>query len=177
MARSQKSKLDHWLGGTKEHESKAQPGPAIQPGRPKCPGHLCAAARIEFKRVSKLLGARGTETPGDQACLVLYSEIYSRWCQAKKSLESEGLQIDVVVLDSRGDPHTVRKLHPLLKVIEYCEGRLTTLTRVLGLTPVDRHHVKPLSPTEDRKHHKPGSLGWAMEQTDLEEEAENEIPS
>jgi phage terminase small subunit len=53
--------------------------------------------------------------------------------------------------------HIVRRLNPLLKVAEHCEGRLLALAKSLGLTPKDRDSVKPTRPNGDEEII-PGSL-------------------
>jgi len=135
--------------GTK---SQAKPySPEIEAGRPRAPKHLCSDALVEFKRVSKILGKRKTETAGDFATLAVYSEVYSRWVAAKKLLAAEGLQIDVTVLDSNGAPHTNRKLNPLIGVVERCERNVLALASAMGLTPATREKVKPARHTEPPK--------------------------
>lgn len=125
------------------------PESVIESGRPKPPSHLCPDALVEFHRVSKILGKRKTETPGDYAALSVYCECYSRWVKAKHTLAAQGLQIEVTVLDSNGAAHTNTKLNSLLRVVENCESRLLALAKSLGLTPDTREKVKPA------KHKKP----------------------
>jgi P27 family predicted phage terminase small subunit len=128
--------------GTKSKAKQDEPS-VIAAGRPKPPKHLCPDALVEFRRVSKLLDKRKTETPGDYSALAVYAECYSRWIEAKKVLADEGLMIDVTVTDSNGAAHMSRRLNPLIRVVENCERQLLTLARAMGLTPDTRAKVKP----------------------------------
>jgi P27 family predicted phage terminase small subunit len=98
---------------------------------------------LEFKRVSKILAERRTETTGDFSILGVYAEVYSRWVSAKRTLADQGLEIECTLLDSNGQAHVNRKLNPMLKVVESCETKLLSLLKSLGLTPNSRETVKP----------------------------------
>jgi P27 family predicted phage terminase small subunit len=153
----------HALQGTTSVAKPKQPSNFVA-GRPKPPAHLCKDALIEFKRVSKILGARKTETAGDFATLAVYAECYSRWVEAKRKLAAAGLEIEQTVLDSNGQPHTNLKINPLLRVVENCETKLLALVRALGLTPDTRDRVKPAQAETEKKTFAPGSIGFAYEE-------------
>jgi P27 family predicted phage terminase small subunit len=155
-----KSANEHWLSGSNRPRAKEYERLAVPFGRPRCPAHLCEAARIEFHRVSKLLGARKAETPGDAGVLSLYANVHSRWCEAKKELHASGLMISEVVLDSSGVAHTKRKLSPLVRVVENAERQLLALSERLGLTPAAREKVKPTGEPQ-KKTPIPGSA-WDL---------------
>jgi P27 family predicted phage terminase small subunit len=138
MAMPRKNEKVHWLEGTK---SRVKDTPGFKAGRPKFPKHLCPAARAEFKRCVGLLEERGTITPGDVTILAVYSEVFSRWVQAKQSIGNE-LMVTTTILDPHGKEILVQRLNPLLRVAESCEAKLVTLASKLGLTPVDRARSK-----------------------------------
>jgi P27 family predicted phage terminase small subunit len=163
MAMPAKKAELHVLTGTKSQTKPEEP-PKIRAGRPKPPAHLSEDARAEWKRVSKILGARGTETPGDYGVLALYCEINARWVEAKKQLEIEGLQIETTLLDSNGKTFTKTVNNPVLKIVESCEARLLALTKSLGLTPDTREKVKPAAPAKDKTEFSPGTLGYLRKQ-------------
>jgi len=147
---SRKSQPAHELTGTKPRWTEPTPS-AFEAGRAKCPAHLCPEARAEFRRVSKILGTRGTETPGDFAVLAVYAECYSRWVLAKKELAEGGLLVEETVLSSNGAPIARRKLNPLYRVLADCEARLVRLAETMGLTPVVRDRVKPAATPEEKQ--------------------------
>lgn len=133
----------------------------IEAGRPRAPRHLCAEAAIEFRRMSKLLGRRKTETEADGTTLAVYAETYSRWVEAKKILSEEGLRIDVIVLDCHGVPHTNRKLNPMIAVVERAERNVLALAKSLGVSPDTRDKVKPAKHAEPKKNLTPEEAYFA----------------
>jgi len=137
----------HALRGTKSEVGRIRQdrlkSPTVPTSRPKPPKHLSPEAVLEFKRVSKILAERRTETTGDFSILGVYAEVYSRWVSAKRTLADQGLEIECTLLDSNGQAHVNRKLNPMLKVVESCETKLLSLLKSLGLTPNSRETVKP----------------------------------
>jgi P27 family predicted phage terminase small subunit len=139
MARQAKTIREHLLMGTVPQSKNT--ASQFKGGRPKYPKHLSRAARAEFKRNVQLLEQRGTVTPGDFAILALQAEAYARWVSAKEQLGEEYM-VETTVTDNHGQVRKVRKLNPLLKVVEAAEHRLLVLSKSLGLTPVDRDKTK-----------------------------------
>lgn len=125
----------------------AKPAGTAVTGRAVKPAHLSPEAMVVWKRVSKILGLRGTETVGDFAALALFCEVYVRWVQAKRELGNQ-LMVTETVLDNHGEPITKRKLNPLLRVVEAAEKNLLAMARELGLTPLLREKVKPAKQSE-----------------------------
>jgi P27 family predicted phage terminase small subunit len=158
MPRPALTPIEEYLRGTKSRAA-ADAGTATT-GRAIKPAHLSPEAQQVWKRVSKLLGARHTQTPGDWTALALFCEVYVRWVQAKKELGTE-LMIDDPVLDSNGQLHTRRKLNPLLKVVEAAEKNLLVMARELGLTPLMREKVKPAKEPESETAG-PATVGDAL---------------
>lgn len=142
MGRPAKTIRQHLLSGTVPQGKQESKVSLYEGGRPKAPKHLSPAARREFKRGVQLLEHRGTITEGDLATLAVYAECLVRWIAAKEQL-GEHYMITTTIKDTHGEPVIVQRLNPLLKVVEACEGRLLTLAKNLGLTPLDRDKVKP----------------------------------
>jgi P27 family predicted phage terminase small subunit len=139
MARQPKTIREHLLSGTVPQSKNT--ASQFKGGRPKYPKHLSKTARVEFKRNVQLLEQRGTVTPGDFAILALQAEAYARWVIAKEQLGEEYM-VETTVTNNHGEVRTVRKLNPLLKVVESAEHRLLALSKALALTPIDRDKAK-----------------------------------
>ena len=145
MPRPALTPIEQYLRGRQSRA--AEDGNSSTVGKAVKPDHLSPEAQTIWRKVSRLLGARRTETPGDFAALAVFCECYVRWVQAKRELGTD-LLIDVTVLDSNGQPHTNRRLNPLLKVVEAAEKNVLILARELGLTPLLREKVKPAKEPE-----------------------------
>jgi P27 family predicted phage terminase small subunit len=139
MGRPQKSARLHHVHGT---ESKAADLPSgFVAGRPKYPKHLSPDAKKAYKHACALLEARHTLTEGDESMLALYATVYARWIEAKKELAGN-LMVKIPLLDSNGQVHFVMRPNPMLKIVTDAEGRLLTIAKTLGLSPVDRERSK-----------------------------------
>ncbi|MEZ5913471.1 MAG: phage terminase small subunit P27 family [Paracoccaceae bacterium] len=53
---------------------------------PRCPDHLSAAARREWRRLSTPLHAAGVLTVADRAALAAYCQAWARWVEAEEQL-------------------------------------------------------------------------------------------
>lgn len=53
---------------------------------PRCPGHLDAVARKEWRRLANPLFEAGLLTLADRAALAAYAQAYSRWVEAEEQL-------------------------------------------------------------------------------------------
>jgi P27 family predicted phage terminase small subunit len=153
MPRLALTPIEEYLRGTKSRAAEDANTAAV--GRAAKPAHLSPEAQEVWRKVTKLLGARRTQTPGDWTAMSLFCETYARWVQAKKELGTQ-LMIDDPVLDSNGQLHTRRKINPLLKVVETAEKNLLIMARELGLTPAMREKVKPAKPA-DPSEKQPGA--------------------
>ena len=65
--------------------NKSEPQP--QSGLPQSPSHLCHEAKVEWRRVAKLLRAIGVLTTLDRAAFAVYCQAYGRWVRAELALE------------------------------------------------------------------------------------------
>lgn len=165
----------HLLEGTPVVPSTVAPS-EFEAGRAKRPTHLSHEAQLVWKQVSKILGARRTETVGDFAALGVFCEVYVRWVQAKKELGTELMILDPVT-DNHGEVFFRKKLNPLLKVVEAAEKNLVVLAVQLGLTPISRDKVKKAAGQEPPKAAKPGTVGWMLDVGNFLQEATRNDPS
>ena len=138
-------------------ESRAKTAPEFQGGRPKCPRHLSAAARAEWRRCVRLMENRKTVTEGDFALLAVYAEVFARWVAAKTEMGDQ-LIVEETVLTSNGAPIVKRKTNPLLKIVENCEREIKSIAEKLGLTPITRARVNPTTGSVDAPP-APGTAG------------------
>ena len=103
-----------------------------QPDRtmPRCPGHLGAEAKREWRRVAKKLHNAGILSNVDRAVLAAYCQVYGRWVQAEIDLREKG----VVVLTTNGNPIK----NPQLNVADKALDQILKFSREFGLTPSSR---------------------------------------
>jgi P27 family predicted phage terminase small subunit len=151
MGRQRKSDALHALQGTKPHPSTAKTVSDVPAARPKMPSHLSPEARKAWHGLVKLLEERGTLSRADSMVLSIWAETQSRWIQAKAELAAHGIVMQVIVLDSNGQPVTSRKPNPALRTVEQCEKSLRALAREFGCTPQSRERVKPAKPAEEKE--------------------------
>ena len=61
--------------------------PKVGRGLPQAPNHLIPEARLEWRRLAKLLHAIGVLTTLDRAAFAVYCQAYGRWVRAERALE------------------------------------------------------------------------------------------
>src|SRR5262245_60351860 len=64
--------------------------PKPPPDLPKCPAHLDAEARKEWRRLARSLHACGILTSVDRAILAAYCQCYSRWVKLEGIVQKVG---------------------------------------------------------------------------------------
>jgi P27 family predicted phage terminase small subunit len=155
MGRPAKAQERHWLEGSK---TQAKNGPAaFVGGRPKIPKHLSPVAKKAYKRAVQLLENRRTLVPSDEVTLELYASTYALWLQAKAECAGD-LMIETSVTDNNGKVRIVRKLNPVLKVLETSSAKLLALAKSLGLTQVDIGRCKLVADETENDGVVPGSI-------------------
>jgi P27 family predicted phage terminase small subunit len=142
MGRPPKTDAQHWLGGTNVHRP-IDKGANFAPGTPPAPRHLNKNARKQHNHVTDAMDERQTGTRGDFIPTEILAVTLSRWIEAKAILDAEGLMLDVEVLDSNGAAHSVRRVHPMLRVCQDSEKQCLALAAKMGLTPTDRTKAVP----------------------------------
>jgi len=100
-------------------------------GIPKCPSHLDAGARREWRRISVELIALGLLTGVDTAALAAYCMAYSRWAAAEKSLQKFG-----PVIKSPKSGYPIQ--NPFLGVANVAMDQMRKFATEFGLTPSSR---------------------------------------
>lgn len=151
--------------------TRAKPKPQFSGGRPQCPSYLEGAARDEWRRVVHLLAERGTLTRADGPALELYCQTYSAWRQCVEEIAKDGPICEVVVLDARGEPHTVRKQSEASKLATKLSASLRQLLKELGSTPASREKATPAKDGYRKKEPEPvvpGTVGWMLQQRETE---------
>ena len=64
----------------------ARDGAGIAAAQPRCPDHLAAVARKEWRRLAGPLHAMGVLTVADRAALAAYCQSWARWVEAERRL-------------------------------------------------------------------------------------------
>ena len=110
---------------------------------PSCPPELPAAAKKEWKRISKLLFTVGLLTELDRAALAGYCLAYSRWLEAEEEVQKTG----PIIKTKAGYP----VLNPYLRVSHKAFEQMFTAAAQFGMTPSTRSRieVKPLEEDTD----------------------------
>ena len=108
---------------------------------PSCPSHLDSEGKKEWKKVVKLLEEMGVITEIDQTTLSIHCEAYSRWIQAKKKIQEDGMVYwrgrkedkDGNVLNEG-----VASANPYIKILEEAEKQMIRVGSLFGLSPSSR---------------------------------------
>lgn len=116
-----------------------EPKPA--PIAPKCPGHLDAAARREWKRIGPELESLGLLTRIDMAALAAYCQSYSRWIEAEKMIRKHGMLIK--------SPNGYPQVSPFLTVVNKSIDQMRAFLTEFGMTPAARSRID-VKPVEDK---------------------------
>jgi P27 family predicted phage terminase small subunit len=135
-----KSLAEHQLQNTKP--AYVEPESFVPSGRPKYPRGISGEAKAAFKRLSRMLEARRSITPGDQEILRLYAHLFSRHEKALAAIETQGEICTYTRLNNRGEDVQCEKPNLWLKVAETCEAKMIACLSALGLTPMNRSKVK-----------------------------------
>ena len=129
----------------------------IVAGRPKFPRDLSPAARLEFKRIVRLLEKRRQITEGDCETIRLYAIANERYKAANVKLAAEGLVV-IYTRVSNGETFRVEKKNLHLEIAAQAERTMLNLLKELGLTPRAKDAVKQTSPNPEVQAVVPGSM-------------------
>jgi P27 family predicted phage terminase small subunit len=141
--------------------SRNEPKPT---GIPTCPPHLDAAAKKEWKRVSKELIAIGLLTSVDRAALAAYCSSYSRWMSAEENIQKFGM---VIKSPKSGFPIQ----NPYVSVANTALDLMRKYGTEFGLTPASRTRLSVEQPSTPRDAFSTfmASIGAADEMTSTNE--------
>ncbi len=108
---------------------------------PRCPQHLDAEARREWRRVSRELYDMGVLSLVDRPALAIYCQAWSRWVRAEKLMHKSG-----EVLKAKGSGALYQ--NPYLAVANKAMEQMARFLAEFGMTPVSRTrvHAYPLIP-------------------------------
>jgi P27 family predicted phage terminase small subunit len=111
-------------------------------GTAKCPPHLDAEAKKEWKRVSKELEAVGLLTTVDRAALAAYCAAWSRWVAAEENIQKFGT---VIKAPKSGHPMQ----NPYLTIANTALDHLRKFASEFGMTPSSRSRIHVEAPKTD----------------------------
>jgi P27 family predicted phage terminase small subunit len=97
---------------------------------PRCPAHLNAVARREWRRLASCLHAVGVLTVADRTALAVYCQSYSRWVEAEEKLATTPMLLKT--------PSGYVQQSPWLTVANKQMELMGRYMSELGLTPVSR---------------------------------------
>lgn len=75
------------MKGRKPVPGRHQNAPVPPAAQPRCPAHLNAVARKEWRRLAKPLHDMGVLSTTDRAALAAYCQCYARWVEAEHKLK------------------------------------------------------------------------------------------
>ncbi|WP_324754048.1 phage terminase small subunit P27 family [Roseovarius sp. Pro17] len=105
-------------------------GTAAFAALPRCPPHLTAVARREWRRLASPLHSVGVLTVADRAALAVYCQAYSRWVEAEEKLATTPMLLKT--------PSGYVQQSPWLSVANKQMELMARYMGELGLTPVAR---------------------------------------
>ena len=116
--------------------------PAVPDGLPRCPPHLSATARREWRRLATPLYEIGVLTLADRAALAAYCQAYGRWVEAEEKLADTPLLLRT--------PSGYVQQSPWLAISNKQLELMGRTMSELGLTPVSRARVAVPNAGTDR---------------------------
>lgn len=117
----------------------AEPRP--DPVPPKCPKHLDAEAKREWKRIVPILTRMRVLTEADGHSLANLCQAYSTMVRAQTKLNESGLLLKT--------PSGYVQQSPLLSIVNTCVQTITQLSREFGLTPASRSRIQTTEPVAE----------------------------
>ena len=118
--------------------------PKPKSGTPKCPSFLSPEAKKEWRRIVRALADIDLLTSVDMAVLAAYCQSYSRWMQAEKILETEGLTY--VYTNKKGEENVIAR--PEVRISQESLKLMRAYGSELGLSPSSRGRIK-VAPKKD----------------------------
>ncbi len=131
--------------------NKREPKPGG--GRPQPPDHLLKEAKLEWRRVAKLLHAIGVLTTLDRAAFAVYCQAYGRWVRAERALEAMAVKEPATqaLLMKTKSGNLIQ--NPLVGTANKAMDVLLKAATELGMTPSVRSRIEtPNSGSQKNKH-------------------------
>ena len=114
--------------------------PRPKPNLPKMPTGLSKAAKAEWRRVARPLFELGLLTELDRHTLAMYCETLSRYMEANKVLDREGLTFTT--------PSGLIKQRPEYYIMRDALQELRAFIQLFGLSPAARMRMQLPEPQE-----------------------------
>lgn len=109
--------------------------------KPRCPSHLNASAKAEWKRMATKLHDIGLLTYIDKAALAAYCQAYGRWVEAEKVVKKTG------ILYTTEKGNIIQ--HPSVGVANTAMRDMMKYASEFGMTPSARSKIKVDAPVKD----------------------------
>jgi len=100
---------------------------------PRCPVHLNAEAKAEWRRMARRLHGLGVLTEVDGTAFALYCQAYGRWVQAEQKLSEFGTVIK--------GPNGMPVQSPYLSIANRAMDQMRSLLSEFGMTPSSRSRI------------------------------------
>ncbi|MBJ6370783.1 phage terminase small subunit P27 family [Sedimentitalea arenosa] len=100
---------------------------------PRCPSHLCAVARKEWRRLATPLHEAGILTLADRGALAAYCQAWARWVEAEDRLKTTPMLLKT--------PSGYAQQSPWLSIANKQLELMGRYMSELGLTPVARERL------------------------------------
>lgn len=124
---------------------------------PRCPVHLDAEAKREWRRLAKELDDLGILTTIDKAVFASYCQAWSTWRQALKMVQKVGMVIRTKERVTEKPDGTVTRtggvpvVNPLYKLIDAENAKMMKALIEMGMSPSSRSRVASTGKQEDRE--------------------------
>lgn len=135
-----------------------RPPPADEPRPeariPKCPIHLDAEAKREWRRMAAELNDLGILTTIDRAVFASYCQAWSMWRQALKTVQKVGLVVRSKERVTQAPDGTITRtggvpmVNPLCKLIDAENAKMMKALTEMGMSPSSRGRVTAVSPKQ-----------------------------
>ena len=135
------------LEGTfrKDRAQKHEPKPKLE--TPSVPNWLNAEAKREWRRIVPLLESLNLMTKPDRAALAGYCQAYSRWRQAERILDAEGLTMSYTTQTG----YQIWQARPEVAIAQQSSKLMKAFLSEFGLTPASRTRINAPPPAEEKK--------------------------
>lgn len=153
MGRPAKSAHEHWLNGTRQHESTIDPeddSRSFVGGRLKMPAAYPPEKQAVWKLLFNPIQKRKTLTRADSAAATIIVEMWLRW-QTVAALAATNPIEEVSWVDKNGSEHVKQVESPASKMATQLEHKLLSALAQFSATPASREKTKktkelPLKP-------------------------------
>jgi len=116
--------------------------PRIPSVIPSAPTHLSQLAKIEWRRVIKILSQNGLITQIDRAALAGYCANYARWCELEKEINRSGMEWVITT----GKGNLVQ--NPIIGMANKSMELMLKFAAEFGMTPSARSRVTAGEPLD-----------------------------